>query len=353
LGNLSSLDFLRLTGNQLSGEIPIVLSNLSNLFHLSLSYNQLTGTIPPELGMLSNLNELELAGNLLTGTIPVELGNLTNLFWLDLGWNQLSGAVPAELGNLINLQFLNLGGNPITDPIPAEFSNMANLWTLYLDYTNLTDLPDLTNLTNLVELAVFLNDFTFEDIEPNVGIQGIMYSPQNNIPAPGPIALEEGDELNISIQVGGSANQYQWVKDEVDIDGATTDNLVIENVSVADIGTYYLNITSALVPDLTLRSDDILVDVLVGIQDETLSNELNIYPIPLRSQLNIKSANLPEGEYTLRIVDLSGKVMINEQLAMNNSNQDHIIDVSVLPTGMYMVMMQHKDGVFVQKVVKE
>lgn len=47
---------------------------------------------------------LDLSGNDLSGLIPVELGALTALSELRLNDNDLSGSVPEELGNLKSLR---------------------------------------------------------------------------------------------------------------------------------------------------------------------------------------------------------------------------------------------------------
>ena len=82
----------------LSGTIPSELGNLSSLQRLRLSQNGLTGPVPPELGGLANLRDLFLDGNQLTGEIPSEVGNLINLQSLNFGVNQLIGPIPGELG---------------------------------------------------------------------------------------------------------------------------------------------------------------------------------------------------------------------------------------------------------------
>ena len=126
LGDPVNLEYLDLSGNQLSGEIPSELGNLANLQWLWLGGNQLSGEIPFELGNLDKLELLEISSNELSGEIPSELGNLANLRSLDLSSNQLSGEIPFELGNLANLQWLRLGGNQLTGCIPEELRDVEN-----------------------------------------------------------------------------------------------------------------------------------------------------------------------------------------------------------------------------------
>ena len=47
---------------------------------------------PPELGNLTSLRFLHMTNNQLSGSIPAELGTLTNLTILELTNNQLSGS---------------------------------------------------------------------------------------------------------------------------------------------------------------------------------------------------------------------------------------------------------------------
>ena len=95
----------------MSGEIPAELANLSNLEDLDLSFNQLSGEIPAELGNLPNLGFLDLSFNQLRGEIPAELGKISILI---LPGNQLSGEIPIETGNAPNL---SLDGNQLSGRI--------------------------------------------------------------------------------------------------------------------------------------------------------------------------------------------------------------------------------------------
>ncbi|MXX93027.1 MAG: hypothetical protein F4Y63_06190, partial [Chloroflexi bacterium] len=138
LGSLSNLQELHLSGNQLSGTIPVELGNLSNLETLSLAATQLSGAIPVELGNLSNLETLYLHRNRLSGAIPSELGSLSNLGTLYLQSNRLSGAIPSELGSLSNLRQLHLEGNSnLSGPLPESLTALNNLFSLALGNTQL------------------------------------------------------------------------------------------------------------------------------------------------------------------------------------------------------------------------
>ena len=199
LGDLTNLEHLDLSGNQLTGPIPAWLGNLE---HLDLSRNQLTGPntaadggsvasdraalvalynatkgatwststnwlsdrpLDEWLGVTTNsdgrVTTLNLGANELTGPLPAELGDLTNLEWLDLGQNQLTGPIPPELGDLTNLIELSLRWNELTGPIPAELGDLSNLFWLDLAENQLTGpIPaELGDLTNLVYLWLSVN----------------------------------------------------------------------------------------------------------------------------------------------------------------------------------------------------
>ena len=127
---------LRLSENNLTGEIPPQLSKLSRLYDLDLSGNNLTGEIPPELANLDGMQKLDLSENNLTGQIPPGLSKLPRLYSLDLRGNNLTGEIPPELNKLYHkrppLRGLRLGGNQFSGCIPAvlrrvEFNDFSTL----------------------------------------------------------------------------------------------------------------------------------------------------------------------------------------------------------------------------------
>ena len=159
LGNLTSLEYLRLYSNQLSGELPVELGNLISLRAMQLANNRLNGGLPAEWGNLTSLELLSLHRNHLSGEIPAALGNLTSLKELDLPDNRFSGEIPAELGNLTDLEFLSLHGNRLIGNLPAELGNLRNLTELFVHGNQLTGgLPlSLTELTLLQHFSFHSN----------------------------------------------------------------------------------------------------------------------------------------------------------------------------------------------------
>ena len=110
MGALANLQWLGLSSNQLSGEIPSRLGALANLQWLGLSSNQLSGEIPSELGNLTNLHSLNMAGNRLTGCVPKELREVFShdLYGLGLPFCDMTGGSP-----VVVIRFVSAAGAPV------------------------------------------------------------------------------------------------------------------------------------------------------------------------------------------------------------------------------------------------
>ena len=112
----TGLSGLFLGGNLFSGTISTDIGLLTNLFSLDLGYldplnthsapeeqeRGFMGTIPTELGLLYSLQWVDLSGNQLTGSIPTEIAQL-RLFALVLNHNRLTGTFPTELAFMSNI----------------------------------------------------------------------------------------------------------------------------------------------------------------------------------------------------------------------------------------------------------
>ncbi|KAH9310897.1 hypothetical protein KI387_002304, partial [Taxus chinensis] len=78
-----------------------IIGSLSRLKHLSLSSCNLLGsTFPVSLTNLSSLVFLDLSDNEISGSLPISIGNLCALTDLYLGHNELSGSLPLSFAKL-------------------------------------------------------------------------------------------------------------------------------------------------------------------------------------------------------------------------------------------------------------
>jgi Leucine-rich repeat (LRR) protein len=136
LGNISSLSVLDLSKNQLS---TVKLEQLTTILFLKLSNNNLGGQIPISVLNSSTLEYLYLGGNNFWGQIsdfPLYGWNMWTV--LDLSNNQFSGMFPRWSVNSTELEALDLSKNHFKGPIPIDFCQLDQLEYLDLSENNLS-----------------------------------------------------------------------------------------------------------------------------------------------------------------------------------------------------------------------
>ncbi|XP_068314920.1 receptor-like protein EIX2 [Pyrus communis] len=116
---LCSLRSLVLRNNRLSGQfsqlVQILMSACSqnSLKFLDLSYNHLVGPFPNLIKFLS-LKDLDLSGNQISGIIPETIGKMSELESIDLSMNHLEGVISeSHFSRLARLKYLDLSFNSL------------------------------------------------------------------------------------------------------------------------------------------------------------------------------------------------------------------------------------------------
>ena len=261
----SSPDTVMLLGNGVDSVVEqdslalVALFNSANGPNWKNKTNWLQGPVSSWFGVTVRNNAVtavQLDSNNLAGPLPAEIGNFTQLANLELSGNQLGGTIPNTIGSLRNLTHLNLGNNQFTGDAPSAIANLNALRELYLHNNRLVNLPVVTAIAALDTLFIQGNRLTFEDIEPNLVtvIDSILYAPQDSVGSPSDTTLLAGAKLALRVNVGGSNNQYQWLKDGAPIAGANSDAHTISVATSNDVGSYVCRITNTVAKQLTLWS---------------------------------------------------------------------------------------------------
>jgi hypothetical protein len=335
IANHPKLTNLSLSGLQLA-QIPTQVSQLTQLTNLNLSNNNITEQNISGLSTLTNLVWLSLENNQLA-QIPSQIPQLKKLQTLNLGRNKISGGVSLLTG-LTNLQQLFLNNNLLSGNIPSEFLGMSNLLMLNLNSNQLSGdlndrLPPITHLSNnrfnKAQLSNYVADYNVQtDLD---------YSPQRYD------GLKEvlgviGQTAKLEQSLSGSDYTFTWYKNLDQKTTTTTADLNFSSVEESDYATYtaeaytYSVLDNSVVFDLSLFREPIsLVKVL---STEESAKYFNIYPNPTSDYLNIVSTKYDIQK--VHIYDLSGKQMLSESKSK--------IDVSKLPSGVYMLIIKTQEG---------
>ena len=81
----------------------------------------------------------------------------------------------------------------------------------------------------------------------------------------------------------------------------------------------------------------------IRIRTDEKGGTLNIHPNPAGSTLNVYLANAPQGSYRLRILDMQGRIML-QQPGMQWSGGSIPVDTDKLAPGNYILEVQGPDG---------
>jgi len=95
----------------------------------------------------------------------------------------------------------------------------------------------------------------------------------------------------------------------------------------------------------------------LGVCNTAKTNELTstslfmqIQPNPASSTVNVVAGNM-NGQATLRVVDVNGRILIQTEMMAADGIAEHLLDVSNLPLGMYVVQIQNEGIITSEKLM--
>ncbi|MBV9960978.1 MAG: T9SS type A sorting domain-containing protein [Parafilimonas sp.] len=361
IGNLSELGGLDLSWNNLSGDISTCFNNLTKLYYINLNDNHLTGSIS-FLAKLTNPRDIELSGNQLSGKIPVI--NCVNLHDILLGHNQLSGSIPTfgkdtatdsdvaidldnnnlsgsinhQFDSVVHLAYLFLNNNQLTGRIPASLNKLVSLTALDLSYNHLSGkISSLNNLNQMLYLNLQNNQFTFAGMEDVAShFSNAVYSPQENISI-----QQNGNVLKVAAGGTLSNNTYKWYKNGV-LFKTKTGNA---SLTVNSKGNYSVAVTNSIATALTLYTDTVNYAGLTNSNASQLNNKNNfstisVYPNPAKTTATILFN--ADGKYTITVTDVSGKILQTKTAFASKEINSVQLDVSKYASGLYYITINNE-----------
>ncbi|KAG5041027.1 hypothetical protein JHK85_013503 [Glycine max] len=120
LGSITTLTYLILSSNKLSGKLPVTFAKLQNLTDLKISDINSPSQDFPMLRNMTGMTILVLRNCHITGELPSYFWSMKNLNMLDVSFNKLVGEIPVIDVPVGHLRFLFLTGNMLSGNLPES-----------------------------------------------------------------------------------------------------------------------------------------------------------------------------------------------------------------------------------------
>jgi hypothetical protein len=171
---------------------------------------------------------------------------------------------------------------------------------------------------------------------------------------PTDVTLTEGDKLVLTALATGSGPiMYQWYKDDIAIDGATSPTYEVDGVTIAHTGFYYLAATN-LCGTTHSTVAQVVVNKSGGVTGVTENNPINlrVTPNPAISDINVTFTLESNTKVEIALIDMSGK-KVSETLSNANSglNTITIKANNTIANGVYFVRVTYNGTSVTKQVV--
>ncbi|KAI5345043.1 hypothetical protein L3X38_012920 [Prunus dulcis] len=307
------------TNNNFTGEISPLLCNMSSLRYLDLSKNNLSGMLPQCLGNFSDgLILLLLGSNSFHGMMPQSYNRRSSLRMIDVSHNQLQGQLPKSLANCVMLEYLVLSNNQFSDVFPIWLGTLPELKLLAMRHNRFNGVvgQSRTNVDfpKLRILDLSFNNFTGEipPLFPDITVNRSTYMSIDVVYQVNGFYIVQSVAYSITIAIKGLDLYYSKIQEGF----AAID--ISSNKFEGKIPEFIGNLTE-------LRSLNISNNILTGSIPSSLGKLTNLESLDLSQ--NKLSGQIPQqltqltflGNFDASHNNLTGPIPQGTQLTSFNS----------------------------------
>lgn len=307
------------TGNIFISDAEVITSlNVSNKNISSLS----------GIEGFSNLIVLKIEHNDLNSLQGLE--NLTNLETLTCNGNNLTSL---DISNLTNLKELHTGSNPLGS---IDVSNNVLLESLTSSTCQLTSI-DVSNNLNLNYLEVYDNQLTTLNISNNLDLEYLSFD-TNQI-----TSINLSNHVNL-VELYAANNQL------TSLNIKNGNNTIITDFSAENNPDLYCIEVDSAPYSTALWSSDIDAQAsfsedcsTLTVDEVSLTDTLSLYPNPASEVFYIKGL---QEDTQINVYDINGRNILS-----TNINNRQPVNVSQIPSGIYLVNIKNNTGETVKKLI--
>ncbi len=164
---------------------------------------------------------------------------------------------------------IDLRNNNLVGTVPNSALDISYLDTLLLSGNSLTDLPPLNEIPGIKLLDISQNLLSFSVFEEFSSADNTVYSPQRPLLEEVNILAQLNDVVTLNRAIPGQQLSYSWFKNGQTYAG-TGPSIQVTAESFAAEGKYTVQVTSALIPNLSINSKSINLKVSSLERDSTV-----------------------------------------------------------------------------------